>query len=173
MSASVSVTTRRLTAAAAAAAALIGATALPASAAGHAPRPHRDAVVISDVHLDAEHRDHRASRSLNKEWVAISNHSRHAVNLDGWTLSDEQGHTYTFRHYRLEGRSTVRVHSGYGRDTRDDLFQDRRTSVWDRHGDTATLRNAHHHFVDAIAWGGERHRTRPAGHRTEHRAHHR
>ncbi|GGV69785.1 MULTISPECIES: lamin tail domain-containing protein [Streptomyces] len=163
MSASRSATVRRLTAAGAATAALLGATALPATAADHTHRTHRHAVVISGVHLNPEHRahrehrnrlDHRAILSLNREWVAISNRSRRAVDLDGWTLSDRHGHTYTFRHYRLDGGATVRVHSGYGRDTRTDLFQDRRSSVWDRHGDTAVLRDDRHRFVDALTWGG-------------------
>ncbi|MFJ2398802.1 hypothetical protein ACIOTI_39570 [Streptomyces sp. NPDC087843] len=48
------------------------------------------------------------------------------MNLDGWTLSDEDGHTYTFNHYRLDGRSTARVHIGSGRDTYRDVYQDRR-----------------------------------------------
>jgi hypothetical protein len=136
------VTVRRLTAAGAATAALLGATALPATAAGHTPRPHRHAVVISGVHLNPGHREHR------------NRLDHRAVDLDGWTLSDRHGHTYTFRHYRLDGGSTVRVHSGHGRDTRTDLFQDRRGSVWDRHGDTAVLRDDRHRFVDALTWGG-------------------
>ncbi|MGV9344118.1 lamin tail domain-containing protein [Streptomyces spiralis] len=156
MSASVSVTARRLTAAAATAAALIGVTALPASAADHHPRSYRQSVVISGVHLDHQARDHRSNRVLNREWVEITNNTRHDVNLSGWTLSDRHGHTYTFHHYRLDGRATVRVHTGYGRDTRTDLYQDRRTPIWDRHADTATLRNDHHRVVDHIGWDNTR-----------------
>ncbi|MFF8596793.1 lamin tail domain-containing protein [Streptomyces sp. NPDC015220] len=157
MSVSVSVTARRLTAAAAAAGALIGMAALPASAADHTPRSHRESVVISSVHVDGQGRDHRSSRSLNREWVEITNNSRRDVNLNGWMLSDRHGHTYTFHHYRLGGRATVRVHTGYGRDTRTDLYQDRRASVWDKHSDTATLRDDDHRTVDTISWGGTRH----------------
>ncbi|MFS4109248.1 lamin tail domain-containing protein [Streptomyces sp. NPDC004684] len=166
MSVSVSVTARRLTAAAATAGALVGMATLPASAADHAP--HRQGVVISGLHLDNETRAHRSNRSLNNEWVTISNNTRRDVNLSGWTLSDRQGHTYTFRHYRLGGHTTVRVHTGYGNDTRTDLYQDRRTAVWDKHADTATLRDANHRFVDSLAWGGQRHVNRPAPRHAEH-----
>ncbi|TXS63936.1 lamin tail domain-containing protein [Streptomyces sp. me109] len=76
-----------------------------------------------------------------------------ARNLDGWTLSDEDGHTYTFRHYRLDGRSTVRVHVGVGRDTYRDVCRDRRNYVWDNRSDTATLRNDHGRFIDDASWG--------------------
>ncbi|MFG3206531.1 hypothetical protein [Streptomyces sp. NPDC048192] len=41
----------------------------------------------------------------------------------------------------LQGRATVRVHTGYGRDPRTDVYQDRGREVWDDRGDTATLRN--------------------------------
>ncbi|MER5855691.1 lamin tail domain-containing protein [Streptomyces sp. NPDC059688] len=138
-----------MTAVAAVAAAAVGAVALPASAADHHPgRPHHNEVYISGVQYDSPGRD----RNLNREWVDISNNSRRAVNLDGWTLADEDGHTYTFDHYRLAGRSTVRVHTGFGRDNRTDVFQDRRKSVWDR-SDTATLRNDRGRFVDDASWG--------------------
>ncbi|MFI2642661.1 lamin tail domain-containing protein [Streptomyces sp. NPDC018610] len=161
MSVSVSVTARRLTAAAAAAGALVGMATLPASAADHAPHSNRQGVVIAGAHLDNAAGAHRSNRSLNNEWVTITNNGRRDVNLNGWTLSDRQGHTYTFRHYRLGGHATVRVHTGYGHDTRTDLYQDRRSSVWDKHADTATLRDADHRYVDSAAWGGGRHADRP------------
>ncbi|MEU5396619.1 lamin tail domain-containing protein [Streptomyces tibetensis] len=69
--------------------------------------------------------------------------------------------TYTFDHYRLEGRSTVRVHTGHGRDTDSDLYQDRRHYVWDNRSDTATLRNDHGRRIDSESWGHHRH----GGHR--------
>jgi len=147
---------RRLAAAALAAGALLGVAALPASAADHA-FPQRQQVQITHVKFDAPGRDDGDNRTLNKEWVEISNSGRHGVNLNGWTLSDESGRTYTFRHYRLEGRSTVRVHTGRGHDTRRDVYQDRRHEVWDER-DTATLRNDRGHRVDSVSWGrGRRH----------------
>ncbi|OIJ68050.1 lamin tail domain-containing protein [Streptomyces mangrovisoli] len=148
---SVSSTARRLFAAGAVAAAVVGAAALPASAADHNPgRPHAD-VSISDVQHSVRGHD-RSPRALNQEWVEITNDTRRTVDLDGWTLSDRDGHTYTFRHVRLAGHDSVRVHTGVGRDSRHDLFQDRRREVWDT-VDTATLRNDHGRLVDVVSWG--------------------
>ncbi|PZH20179.1 hypothetical protein C1I97_01750 [Streptomyces sp. NTH33] len=147
---------------------MVGTVVLPASAADHAPR-HRENVVISNVHLDSG-RDHRSHRALNQEWVAITNNSHHSVNMSGWTLSDQHGHRYTFRHYRLDGRSTVRVHTGVGRDTRRDLYQDRRNQVWDRR-DTATLRNERGRVVDTLKWGNDRHDDRRNGRHDDRRDH--
>ncbi|WP_406445204.1 lamin tail domain-containing protein [Streptomyces sp. NBC_00631] len=154
MSVSASATTRRLGSTAAVAAALLGVTALPAAAAAtHPGVSHRDAVVISAVRHDLQGRAAFSARALNREWVDVSNTSHRDVNLSGWTLSDADGHSYTFRHYRLAGGAMVRVHTGEGRDTMSDLYQDRRSSVWNRDADTATLRNDHGRYVDSASWG--------------------
>ncbi|MDQ1024817.1 hypothetical protein QF035_002399 [Streptomyces umbrinus] len=84
----------------------------------------------------------------------LTNTTRRAVNLDCWTLKDEDGRTYTFNHYRLDGRATVRIYTGRGRDTDTDLYQDRRHYVWDNRSDTATLRNDRGRFIDDESWGG-------------------
>ncbi|MDI1459042.1 lamin tail domain-containing protein [Streptomyces sp. ATE26] len=146
-----------MTAVAAVAAAAVGAVALPATAADHhhSGRAHA-AVYISGVRYDSPGPDDRSNWSLNQEWVDITNSTRRAVNLDGWTLRDADGHTFTFRHVRLDGRSTVRVHTGVGRDTRTDVFQDRRAYVWNNDHDTATLRNDRGRFIDDVSWGRHR-----------------
>ena len=156
MSAFASVTARRIAAAALTAGALVSVVTLPASAAEHA-RPERPKVQISAVQYDSPGRDDRSNRSLNREWVEVTNTGRRAVNLDGWTLHDEDGHKFTFDHYRLDGRSTVRIHTGEGRDSRSDLFQDRRNYVWDNRSDTATVRNDRGRFIDDASWGHHRH----------------
>ncbi|MEU5311657.1 lamin tail domain-containing protein [Streptomyces sp. NPDC021562] len=156
MSDSVTVTARRLGSATAVAAALVGALALPAAAA----TPHRGQVVISAVQHEVQGREVHSNRALNREWVDVTNTTRRDVNLSGWTLADASGRTYTFHHYRLAGRATVRVHTGVGRDTDKDLYQDRRDSVWNRNADTVILRDDHRDLVDSVTWG---HRHRDAG----------
>ncbi|MFG2437906.1 hypothetical protein [Streptomyces sp. NPDC048508] len=47
----------------------------------------------------------------------------------------------------------MRVHIRTGLDTRRDVYQDRRTYVWDNRSDTATLRNDHGRLVDEACWG--------------------
>ncbi|MGQ4382219.1 lamin tail domain-containing protein [Streptomyces sp. SAS_270] len=150
------VTVRSLAVVALAAGALAGAVTLPASAADG--RPHRANVEISGVQYNAPGRYDDSARSLNKEWAEVTNNSRHGVNLDGWTLADEDGHTYTFHHYRLDGGATVRVRTGEGRDRGSNLFQDRRHEFLDNDSDTVTLRNDHGRFVDDFSWGDHHHR---------------
>ncbi|MYW15509.1 lamin tail domain-containing protein [Streptomyces sp. SID2955] len=170
-----SVTRRRIAATlVAAATAAVGAAALPASAAdrghdhGHG-HYDRSQVVISGVRHHTSARYDRSDAALNKEWVQVSNNSHRPVNLDGWTLSDEDGHTYTFRHYRLGADQSVRVHTGVGRDRKNDVYQDRHESVWDSAHDTATLRNDHGRFIDATSWGYDHRGHRDGGQHRDHR----
>ena len=146
----------RLAATALASGALIAAAALPA-AADHdhhgRPQQQRSSVVLGSIQYDSPGRDDRSRWSLNAEWVEVTNTGRRAVDLDGWTLSDRDGHTYRFNHLYLGGRSTVRVHTGSGRDSNHDVYQDRHAYVWNNDSDTATLRNDHGRTIDTESWG--------------------
>lgn len=84
------------------------------------------------------------------EWVEITHDGRRAVNLKGWTLADEDGHTYCFGHYRLRSHKSVRIHTGHGRDGH--LFQDRRHYMWDNRSDTDTLRSDNDRRIDRESW---------------------
>ncbi|MFE6846592.1 lamin tail domain-containing protein [Streptomyces sp. NPDC057686] len=157
---SASLATRRVVATFLATGALVGAAALPAAAADdHHGRDHRaphSSIVIGDVQYDSPGRNDRSARALNGEWVEVKNTGRHSVNLRGFTLSDRQGNRYRFNDFRLEGRSSVKVHTGKGRDTRHDVYQDRRDQVWDER-DSATLRDNRGNVVDSESWDGRRH----------------
>lgn len=144
---------------------MVGVAALPASA-DQGRGSFRSQVQISRVQYDSPGWDNGSNDSLNREWVDITNTGRQGVNLDDWTLSGRDGRTYTFDHLRLGGRSTVRVHTGIGRDTGRDVFQDRRRYAWDNYADTASLRNDRNRLVDAVSWGGRNGRGHglPLGH---------
>lgn len=139
--------------------ALLGAAALPASAA-HYPHVSRSAVTIGKVHYGnhgSAHWASRSNRSLNAEWVEVRNTGRRAVALKGWTLTDREGNRYRFRHLWLRGHDTVRVHTGVGRDSGHNVYQDRRAQVWDS-GDTATLRDSRGRWIDSKSWGRQHRR---------------
>ncbi|MET9565371.1 lamin tail domain-containing protein [Streptomyces tauricus] len=130
-----------------------GATALPATTADSNQQARRSHVEISAEQYDSPGRDDGSNRSLNKERVEITNDGRRAVNLEGWTLADEDGHTFTSRHYRLRGHESVRVHTGEGPDRDGHVFQDRRHYAWDNPSDTATLRHDNNRRVDDAPLG--------------------
>ncbi|WP_327359922.1 lamin tail domain-containing protein [Streptomyces sp. NBC_01296] len=153
---SASSSARRIAATVLAAGAVVGAAALPAAAQDRDHRPH-PRVEISRVQADSPGRDDRSNRSLNNEWVEITNTTRDAVNLRGWTLRDADGNRYRFDNVRINGRATIRIHTGTGHNTRTDLFQNRRDYVWDNRADTATLRDDRGRTVDTESWGRRHH----------------
>ncbi|WP_030303789.1 lamin tail domain-containing protein [Streptomyces katrae] len=153
---SASLATRRALAALLAAGALIGAAAMPAAAHDDDRRDHRgrnSSIVIGDVQHDSRGRGNRA---LNTEWVEVKNTGRRSVDLDGFTLTDQQGNRYRFNSLRLDGRSSVKVHTGEGRDTRHDVYQNRRHQIWNER-DTATLRDNRGNLIDTETWGRRGH----------------
>ncbi|MFD7168998.1 lamin tail domain-containing protein [Streptomyces violascens] len=109
-------------------------------------------VAFGAIQYDSPGKDDRSQRSLNAEWVTVTNTGRSTVNLKGWTLTDRSHHTYTSHNLRLAPHQSVHVHTGIGRDTSHGVYQDRRDHVWNNNGDTATLRDSHGH-VAARSWG--------------------
>lgn len=63
------------------------------------------------------------------------------INLQGWTLTDEQGNTYTFPQVRLVPGSIIRVLTRSGTNTPGFLYWNQNTPIWSP-GETATLSDA-------------------------------
>ncbi|MFI6728860.1 lamin tail domain-containing protein [Streptomyces sp. R-74717] len=158
---SASRTVRRLVATGLVAGSAVAVVAMPASADDGRDRGrHHQAyskVVLGDIQYNSPGRDDFSNRSLNGEWVEVTNTGRRAVNLDGWTLSDRDGNRYRFDDLRLAGRATLRVHTGRGRDTCTDVYQNRRGDyIWSNYSDRATLRDDRGRTVDTESWGRDR-----------------
>ncbi|WP_406415225.1 lamin tail domain-containing protein [Streptomyces sp. NBC_00873] len=160
---SASRTVRRIAATALAAGSVVAVAAMPASADsdhgqghGHGRHQSYSNVVLGNVQYDSPGRDDWSNRSLNREWVEVTNTGRRAVDLDGWTLSDRDGNRYRFDDLRLPGYATVRVHTGRGYDTRRDVYQGSRDYIWSNYADKATLRDDHGRTVDTHSWGYRR-----------------
>ncbi|MFB6781928.1 lamin tail domain-containing protein [Streptomyces sp. NPDC056352] len=164
---SASRTVRRIAATALAAGSVVAAAAMPASADsghghghghgyGHGRHESYSTVVLGDIQYNSPGRDDWSNRSLNREWVEVTNTGRRAVDLDGWTLSDREGNRYRFDDLRLPGHATVRVHTGRGYDTRRDVYQGSWDYIWGNYADKATLRDDHGRTVDTQSWGYRR-----------------
>ncbi|WP_327420822.1 lamin tail domain-containing protein [Streptomyces sp. NBC_01230] len=168
---SASRTVRRLVATGLAAGSLVAVVAMPASADdGHRHGRHHQTysrVVLGGIQYNSPGVDDHSNRSLNGEWVEVTNTGYRPVDLDGWTLSNRDGKRYRFDDLRLGARATVRVHTGRGYDTRAHVYQDRRFDyVWSNYSDKATLRDDHGRTVDTKSWGRDRdHRYNDRGHR--------
>jgi sRNA-binding protein len=80
--------------------------------------------------------------NLNGEWVEIANQGTEAQSLQGWTLSDQDNHTYAFNSFTLQAGASVKVHTGTGDNSATDLFWNMKVSIWNNDGDMATLKDA-------------------------------
>jgi micrococcal nuclease len=86
----------------------------------------------------------------------VQNIGREQVSLVGATLSDASNNLYLFPAQSLPPGARVRVHSGAGDDTDDDLYWGRDRPVWNNSGDLAVLRDADGLFVDSRLHEGRR-----------------
>lgn len=76
---------------------------------------------------------------LEREAVRLLN-TGGVADMDGWTLEDGRGNSYTFPSFTLHN-GAVSVHTASGNDTVIDLYWDQPEAVW-LPGTTITLRNA-------------------------------
>ncbi|NHI20737.1 lamin tail domain-containing protein [Phycicoccus endophyticus] len=117
-----------------------------------APADAGSPVVISAVRYDSPGADRGGNKSVNAEYVKITNRSRSARSLTGWTLRDRTGHTFRFPAFTLRAGRSVLVHSGKGRATAKDRYFGLTWYVWNNTGDTAVLKNRAGKTVDTCRW---------------------
>lgn len=112
------------------------------SFAGVSPAEAASAVRISAAQYDSPGSDTGSNKSLNAEWVRVTNYSSTRKTLTGWTLRDTSRHVYRFGIFSLGPGKSVRIHTGKGRNTSTDRYQGRSWYVWNNDGDKAILKNS-------------------------------
>ena len=99
-------------------------------------------IEISEWNYDAEGDD---CENPNGEFVEFSNSCSRSCSLDKWKLRDQIGHEYNFTDYTLSGMSELRLFSGSGDDTSEELFWENHGSydvcsaIWNNNGDELFL----------------------------------
>jgi micrococcal nuclease len=97
-------------------------------------------LAIVDIHGDAAGDDRE---NLNDEYVVFENHGETALDLSGWTVSDEADHTYRFPDgTTLDPGSQLTLRTGSGTDSATVLYWGRGSPVWNNDGDTVTVTDA-------------------------------
>ena len=83
---------------------------------------------------------------LNEEWIELENTNlSQDYFLDGWEIwhktepKDRIRKAYTFKRFTLYSGKRVKIHSGHGMDTLNDLFMNQGNFVWNNTGDEAYL----------------------------------
>ncbi|RLM67065.1 MBL fold metallo-hydrolase [Halorubrum sp. Atlit-8R] len=99
-----------------------------------------DALAVAAVNADAEGAD---GENLNDEYVVFENTGEEPIDLSGWNVADEAGHSYEFPEgFALDAGATVTLRTGSGADTETDLYWGAGSPVWNNAGDTVILSDA-------------------------------
>ncbi len=105
-------------------------------------------IKISAVQFDAPGNERE---NLNGEWVEVSNSGAN-TDMSGWTLQDEQKHTYNFPSgFEMKTGTSIKIHTGSGTDTPLDLYWNSSRAIWNNGGDTATLKDQNGEIIDEMS----------------------
>jgi len=99
-----------------------------------------------DIHVDPACSQFNApgndNDNKNEEYVCIVNKGPGTVELNGWSIRDEYGWSYQFPLINLEGNSKLRLFTGCGNDSSEELYWCKdETAVWNNDGDCVYLQD--------------------------------
>lgn len=104
---------------------------------------HRGKLVVREVHPRIA-----GKKDPNDEYVVFENAGETRLDLTGWLISDETSQPpYVVPQFALDPGKTFTLYTGSGKMTADALYWGRRKVVWNRGGDTVTVRDASGHYV--------------------------
>jgi PKD repeat protein len=109
------------------------------------PADRSNSVYISYLYVGAP------DQTVNQEYVQITNTGTTAINLNGWTITDEGAkHVYTFPSYSLLANSMVTLYTGNGTNTATKLYWGMGSHIWNNTGDKAFLYDVNGNLVSSI-----------------------
>jgi hypothetical protein len=115
--------------------------------------PAVGSVQFTRIAYNAAGVDNRTNKSINGEYVQLTNRSRKNINLKGWTFRDAAGNLYRFTtNYTLFAGKYVTVRTGKGTNTAHTRYWGKSYHVWNNSGDTATLRTDAGKTIDSCRW---------------------
>lgn len=98
--------------------------------------------------------DTGSNASLNAEYAVIKNTGHKAVQLKGYQMTDlgTPGARFVFGKYRLKPHHVVKVHTGKGRRSRNNLYFGRSDYFWHDDTDAGYLANRNGRRIDTCAY---------------------
>jgi len=98
------------------------------------------AVVVIDPGCSQFNAPGNDNDNKNEEYVCLMNQGGAPAEMGGWIIHDEYGWRYTFTAFSLAAGASVRINSGCGNGTPEDLYWCRdETAIWNNGGDCAYL----------------------------------
>ncbi|UPV99889.1 lamin tail domain-containing protein [Halorussus gelatinilyticus] len=109
-------------------------------------------LAVAEVHADARGDE---DANLNDEYVVLRNAGDRAIDLSGWTVSDEADHRYVFPEgTKLAPGETLTLRTGRGTDGGGDYHWNADAPVWNNAGDTVFVRDADGSLVLEVEYDG-------------------
>lgn len=91
------------------------------------------ALEVVEIHEDAAGNDHETE---NDEYIVIKNTGSQTLDLNGWRVEDDAGHTYQFPDgFSLAPGAEVTLYTGSGTDTASSLYWGSDSAIWNNGGD--------------------------------------
>ncbi len=113
------------------------------------------AIQFTRIQYDPPGTDSGSNSSLNNEYFKITNKTKKAVSINGWTVRDGKGITYKFPNITINVGQSYLVRTGKGTNSGSFRYWGRAGKagfVWDNLGDIAYLRNPAGGTVDTCKW---------------------
>lgn len=86
------------------------------------------------------------------EYVEIRNDDLNAIQLSGWTLSDDQNHVYTFPGFVIQPGQVCRVYTNENHPEWCGFNYGSGSAIWNNSGDCGTLRNSSSQLIDQYCY---------------------
>lgn len=94
-------------------------------------------LAVARIHEDAAGDD---TQNPNDEYVVFENGADESLDLSGWTVADEAGHSYAFPDgTALAPGARLTLRTGSGTDSGTNLYWGRDSAVWNNDGDTVRV----------------------------------
>jgi phosphatidylserine/phosphatidylglycerophosphate/cardiolipin synthase-like enzyme len=111
-------------------------------------------IIINEIHYDP------AGLELEGEWVELRNSGNQTININNWTLSDQDGGVdITFPYIDIPPGAYFLVHTGGGQnstsivDGKAEFFMWKSSSIWSPTGDDCLLANETDVTIDFVSYG--------------------
>lgn len=86
------------------------------------------------------------------EYVQIQNQDSISIQLNGWTLSDEANHVFTFPSFVIAPNQTCRVYTNESHPEWCGFNYQSGSAIWNNGGDCGTLRNGSNALIDQFCY---------------------
>lgn len=94
-------------------------------------------IEVGETQFDSPGNDHE---NLDEEYVTLANAGEDDLNLSGYRIEDDVGHTYEFPDgFTLEAGASVTLRTGPGEDTATELYWNAGRAVWNNTGDSLSV----------------------------------